>query len=333
MHDAKAVVVLAKLHAIRKGTRYEPQETYRRDLRSIVDRRDVYADTLERHYGRLEGLLARHWPELTEVVKVRSQRSWMALLNEQPGPESVAQSPERAEQILKRASRGMLAVEHVEQIVSSARNTLGVPMTTGEKEQLRELVAEIQRLTLEQDRLDKELGRRVRDSEVTHNIAKAFGPAVAGVVLSYLGDPSEYGSAAALEKAAGLNLKVRSSGKHAGRLKLTKRGPGIVRRILHMAVLRLVQSDPVVQAWYRNRMGYQEHIKLKAVVAVTRKLIRAIWRMVRDKEPFDSSKLFDTRKLTFTPEAPKRPTWTAARRKGNAARSSIHNTTTSTTIG
>jgi transposase len=319
MHDAKAVVVLAKLHAIRPGRRYDPRTETRRDLRSAVDRRQLYADTLDRYFGRLEALLARCFPELEQHINVRSQHSWMTLLEQFPGPESVAQQPQAAKILLYKASRGALDYRIIEALVDSAKDSLGVPMTGGEKAQLRELVVEIHRLTTEQSRLEKELVGLVRADRVASRLARGFGPALAAAIISYLGDPTEYDSAAALEKAAGLNLKVRSSGKYVGQLKITKRGPGIVRRLLHMAALRYIHQDPVVRAWYRQRKAYTQDLKLKAVVAISRKLIRAAWHVARDDAPFDSTKLFDTRRLKLDSDGLKKPLSSFAAKRTSAA--------------
>jgi transposase len=313
MHDAKAVVVLAKLHAIRAGKRWEPESEARRTVRTTFDRREVYADALERNYGRLEALLARFWPGLDEFIKVQQQRSWMSLLEQFPGPEAVAVHAEQARVLLKKASHGALGHDKIDGIVASACACLGVPMTDGDRTQLRELVQEIRRLTAEQDRLDAEIAKAVRAEPAAKRIVSVIGPAASAAILAYIGDPAQYASAGALEKAAGLNLKVRSSGKTAGQLKLTKRGPAVVRRYLYLAALRLILNNAVVRAWYVRREGYQPKSKLKAVVAVVRKLIRALWHVARHDESFDATRLFDTRSLDLEVERtlPSSPRFTA----------------------
>jgi hypothetical protein len=63
---------------------------------------------------------------------------------------------------------------------------------------------------------------------------------------------------------------------------------------------RSVAGNETVRAWYQQRNGYKANIKMKAVVAVMRKLIRALWCMGRDAEntkAFDSRLLFDVRRL------------------------------------
>jgi transposase len=313
MHDAKAVVVLAKLHAIRPGKRWEPESEARRTVRTTFDRREVYADALERNHGRLEALLARFWPGIDEFIQVQKQRSWMSLLEQFPGPEAVAAHAEQARVLLKKASRGALGHDKIDGIVASACACLGVPMNEGDRTQLRELVQEIRRLTAEQDRLDAEIEKAVRAEPAAKRIVSVIGPAASAAILAYIGDPAQYASAGALEKAAGLNLKVRSSGKTAGQLKLTKRGPAVVRRYLYLAALRLILNNAVVRAWYVRREGYQPKSKLKAVVAVVRKLIRALWHVARHDESFDATRLFDTRSLNLEVECtqPPSPRFTA----------------------
>ena len=116
------------------------------------------------------------------------------------------------------------------------------------------------------------------------------------VLVAYLGALTDYDSAAALEKACGLNLKIRSSGNYVGRPTLTKRGSAAVRRYLYLAALRLIQRDPLIARWYRSRAGYRGGHKLVAIVAVMRKLTRALWH-VAHAQAFDSSKLIDERAL------------------------------------
>jgi transposase len=65
---------------------------------------------------------------------------------------------------------------------------------------------------------------------------------------------------------------------------------------LFMAVLRLIQKNFIVQAWYQNKVDRDGGTKMKAVVAVMRKLARAFWHVGQGKR-FDAAKLFDVKRL------------------------------------
>ena len=87
--------------------------------------------------------------------------------------------------------------------------------------------------------------------------AAVVGYATACILWVYIGDPRNYHCAEAYRKAMGLNLKDRSSGRYKGQLKITKRGPGAVRRWLYFAAMRLVQKAEVVE-WYEVKKGQRE---------------------------------------------------------------------------
>jgi hypothetical protein len=67
--------------------------------------------------------------------------------------------------------------------------------------------------------------------------------------------------------------------------------------------VRLVKNDPLIAAWYRTRGGYRGDRKLTALIAVMRKLARALWHVARGAT-FDATKLVDGRALDVTPRTP-----------------------------
>ena len=143
-----------------------------------------------------------------------------------------------------------------------------------------------------------------KDEEMSR-LALVVGPACSASMVSHVGPPSTFATPGALEKAIGINLKVKSSGEGEGKLHITKRGPAEVRQLLYLAVLRLLQSDPIVAAWCRARKSYGgESGKRKAIVAVMRKLVRGLWHVARGAT-FDASKLFDVRRLDLSDAANK----------------------------
>ena len=100
-----------------------------------------------------------------------------------------------------------------------------------------------------------------------------------------------YEEPTSLVKALGLNLKERSSGKYKGELKITKRGPGICRFYLYLAVLRLIVWEPELKKWYDAKVLRDGgKVKNKAIIALMRKVVRALWHVARGAE-FDASLL------------------------------------------
>lgn len=104
-------------------------------------------------------------------------------------------------------------------------------------------------------------------------------------------------------KALGLNLKELSSGKHQGQLRITKRGPGLARKLLFYWALRAVQ-EPGLKGWYRkfqrvgnSGQGNSEHRKMKGLVAMMRKLCRSLWYVYQHDIEFQYEKVFPGKPL------------------------------------
>ena len=70
----------------------------------------------------------------------------------------------------------------------------------------------------------------------------------------------------------------------------------MARRYLYLAVLRLLQTDEVIQAWYAKKAKRDGGCKQKAIIAIMRKLVRALWHVARGNA-FDSTKLYDVSRL------------------------------------
>jgi hypothetical protein len=212
-------------------------------------------------------------------------------------PQAVYSDRTEAEALLHHARRGIANPERVGAILDSTKETLGVPCTNGERHLLQVLARELLRTRKALQAVERRIAERVNQDPQLQYIAQAFGKVTSLVLETTLGSPLAYPDAHAYIKAMGLNLKERSSGKHKGRLKITKRGPGRARHYLFLAALRFVQRDPVVQAWYHKKVARDGRLpRYNALVAVMRKLGMAIWHVARG-QAFDSRKLFDLKAL------------------------------------
>ena len=195
--------------------------------------------------------------------------------------------------------RGEILVESKrEAILESASSSLGVKRVKAEQEQIQELCLEIRRL----QHLCRQAKRRVESLtqciDSVRNMSGVLGKMTAAVLYIVLGDMQKYSNAGSIVKTLGLNLKEHSSGRHKGQLRITKRGSGLARMYLYLAVLRLIQKDAVIKAWYQKKLQRDGKVKKKAIIAIMRKLASSLW-YVGQGAKFDSSKLFDVNKLTF----------------------------------
>jgi transposase len=295
-HDAKDAAIIAKLHIDGASQVWRQPTERERELGAAVDTMSLYDEQYLRALNRIEAKLARYWPELGEELTLDS-KTLLELLVSFTSPAEVAARSDEAVRLMGRVARRMIDGEKRERIVEQARHSIGVAMTEPERRSFAELAREALRLREAAHRAKAEVERLVLQHDDIERMAAAVGKATAAVLVVSVGEPASYSSSGAYLKSYGLNLKERSSGKHKGQLKISKRGPGRARRYLYMAVLRLVQTDALFAAWYARKVVRDGgKVKVKAIVALMRKLVRALWHVGRGA-PFDTTKLFDRHKL------------------------------------
>ena len=198
--------------------------------------------------------------------------------------------------MLRRTGRGPLSPEKVQQVLDSSEASLGLPCTEGERHLLQVLGEELLRTHQAMKAIEHQIAKVVEEDLVLRRMASVVGKTSSLVLETTQGTPLDYANPHSYLKGLGLNLKERSSGKHAGQLKITKRGPGKARKYLYFTALRWRHQDPVIAAWYEHKVKRDGGCKGKAITAVMRKLALSLWDVARG-EVFDSRKLFNTRAL------------------------------------
>lgn len=295
MHDAKAAAIIARLHLDASSEEWPMPEDVQRELTAVIKTMEIFDDAYQRNINRLEALTMRYWPELTQYLQLQSA-TLLELLIEYGSPQQVDQVAQDAKKLMKRAGGSLLAESKIGAVLESARNTLGVVCIESERVQVQELSKETRRLQKERRRVKLKVEELTTDNESVRKMAPVVGKVTSAVLYMVLGSMEEYDNAASVVKSLGLNLKERSSGKHKGQLRITKRGSGLARMYLYMATLRLIQKDSIIKAWYQKKLSRDGKVKKKALVAIMRKLASALWHVGRGSK-FDASKLFDVSRL------------------------------------
>jgi len=297
LHDAKCSAIIAKLHVDGRSSVWESKTDSERALKAAVSTMDLYQVAYLRLVHQLEGWLARHWPEVTQLVGLTSA-TLLAVLARVGGPADIAASPEATRQLMNGMSHRLMKPEKIERVLQSAMTTAGLRLLEEERRALMTLADEAHR-ALRAHKEAKTKVEKLAAGTVSDAMAPAVGKTTAAVLVTEIGNPLLFPSARSYLKAFGLNLKEKSSGKHQGRLRITKFGSGRARQYLWLAVYRWRKKDPIAQAWYDAKAKRDGGSKARAAVALMRKLVKALYHIARGV-PFDSRKLFDVAKLKFT---------------------------------
>jgi transposase len=290
-HDGKDAAMVAELAAMGKSSPwpYESPTEVDQEFRYWVERMDIQQRIEMLWLGRLEALLARHWPEATRYLELNSE-TLLQVLVEYGGPAALAADANAARRI-KGWGGHFLKHEKIARFLQVSAVSVGVRQTEVDRRKIGECAQAALLAKHEVQKASGTLEKLAQSHAIIARQAAVVGWSTACVLWVHLGDPANYHCAEAYRKAMGLNLKERSSGRYQGQLKITKRGPGAVRRWLYFAAMRLARK-PDVMEWYEVKKGQRPKGGRRALIAVMRKLAIGLHAIGVGEEPFDARRLF-----------------------------------------
>jgi len=151
--------------------------------------------------------------------------------------------------------------------------------------ELRELKA-LMALVEEVERKLNALGARDDRVRLLQTIP-GVGPRTAEVVVAYLDDAKRFRNARTVSAYAGLVPRQFQSGQMDRRGRITRRGPGLLRKVLVEAAWMMQRyNDWAVRMLKRISKGQKTRRK-QALVAIARKLLVRCWAMLRHGTPWD----------------------------------------------
>lgn len=293
-HDGKDAAVVAELAAIGKATAwpYTVKPLWEQQLAYWVDWLEAQRQLLVMWSGRLEGLLARYWPEATRVLKVTKATLLHALIH-YGGPAALA-ADGQADERLAQWGGVCLSADKRRRLLQAAQSSVGIRQGEVEQQRLREYATEALKARQQMRLSQRELAKLVEGQPVLQAQARVVGSATACVLWAGVGDPREYDCGAAYRKAMGLNLTEYSSGTKQGELHISKRGNPQTRRWLYLAALRLCKQAGV-REWYQAKKHRDDDEAKRAVVGVMRKLVLALYQVGAKGATFEVGRLFGSK--------------------------------------
>lgn len=115
---------------------------------------------------------------------------------------------------------------------------------------------------------------------------KGIGEVTAAGLIGEVGDFRRFRTISKIMKLAGLDLFEVSSGKHQGKRRISKRGRPLLRKLLYFAALNAVRKGGVMKPRYQQYLD-RGMPKIKALIAVARKLLGIIFAVVRDQSVYE----------------------------------------------
>lgn len=293
-HDPKAASVLVWLHTQGLSRPIRERSRMEKELKAHVEPVQWLRQDKHRYQQRLSAKLAKYWPEATKPIALDSA-TLLGLLEEYGGPREIAKASNQARTKMRKLGCGRLKEETIEEILESARKTVGEPLAEANREALSRLAGKVNDLRCERRKAKRTLTTMIREEKrfkPIRRLGDVVGDATGAMLWVELGDIRNYKAPDAMVKALGLNLKERSSGTQQGQLKITKRGSSKARELLYLATWRKINNDPWFGRWHEKKVQREGGTnKNKSVVALMRKLAKGLWHVGQGKK-FQSAKLF-----------------------------------------
>jgi transposase len=145
-------------------------------------------------------------------------------------------------------------------------------------EQFESLLQEVTR------KLD-ELGQADKKVQLLRTIP-GMGARTAEVVAAYLDNPPRFRTGRQVSSFAGLVPRQYQSGETDRRGRISKRGPGLLRKMLVECSWVMLRYNTWAQRLVQRLSRGQRTRKKQAVVALARKLLVRCWAMLRDDKPW-----------------------------------------------
>jgi len=294
--DLKDPKTIAKLVVEgRYSEPYIPEGIYA-DLREAVSSRDRIVKELNATSNRIQRWLKIYFPEYLGIYKKFDSDSGLMVLEEAPLPEDVIRlGEEGVNQIWRKQKMRAVGLKRAMTLVEAAHNSVGVKGGNCARLELRLLLEDYRTKKNQLNQVTAILETETLKVPHVRNLLAIKGVGIVTVAgfLAEIGDIGRFDSPKQIQKLAGLELKESSSGKHKGRSSISKRGRKRLRRILFQAVLPMLRSNREIREVYEY---YTTRLKnplkgRQAVVAVSCKLIRVFWSLLKNGTEYDAERL------------------------------------------
>jgi transposase len=259
------------------------------ELRRLTHARERATRRRTALFNQIQDLVFIIFPEFLQVMKNIKTHSAHYLLRHYPCPEDVIQCGlESLSSILRRISRGKLKKESVQALYAAAGHSVG--LREGRKVilfEIQEILSGIESADTFIEKVEQEMEALLPEIPYSHSILslKGIGKVTAAGLIGEVGDFGKFHTLAEVMKLAGLNLFEISSGKHKGNRHISKRGRSLLRKILYFAAINTVRKGGVMHSAYQRHLD-QGMPRIKALVAIARKLLGIIFALVRDHSEY-----------------------------------------------
>jgi transposase len=258
-------------------------------LRRLSQARERALKSRTANINQLQDLIFVVFPEFLQVMKDTKTKSARYLIKNHLTPESiVALGVETLTVTLKKLSHGQLGQDRAEELFKVARESVGI--NEGRESillEMKHLVSNVENADRFIGELEDQMNHHLTQIPYSHSILsiKGIGNVTVAGLIGEVGDFKKFDTIREVMKLAGLDLYEISSGQHNGRHRISKRGRSLMRKLLFFGAINVVKRGGIMHEVY-NQMIERGMEKMKALIAISRKLLRVIFALARNNTEY-----------------------------------------------
>lgn len=294
-NDAKDALVIADM--IKNGY-YTPvrlmSETFE-TLRVFMKSRELAVNRLVRVKNQIIRWLDIVFPEYRQAFADVFCQTSVATLHLFPTPQDLRNKSiteiESAWRTRLARSGGPKRAAH---LIALAKRSIGSPQAVcAYRLQLQQLLEEYDLIQTQLESLDQEMMAVLKTIPFADRMLKisGLGPILVAAISAESGDLNGYAHGNALLRQAGLNLVENHSGKHRGKVMLSKRGRSLLRKYLYLAVICLVANNKEFKEMHKYNVEVKKMKRSRSLLKLCGKLARMLVGLAKNGESYKAEKV------------------------------------------
>lgn len=238
---------------------------------------------------KIISVLDRIFPEFPSVFSNCFGKTAMHLITKYPTPDDLGSlSLSKLEKTIKGLSKRGISKTKIEKLHYLANNSVGIKLGVESfKIELQILIARLKMCEEQIKDLEKKISKIVKQFPECKYIFSipGVGQSTGATILAEIGDISRFKSSVKLVAFAGLDPKLKESGKYQGRTPISKRGSKYLRSAIWQASMVAARVDPMFKRIYQDKRNKGKSHRY-AVTATANKMTKVIYSVLKNKRSF-----------------------------------------------
>jgi len=274
-----------------------PKEGEYAEIRELTNHRDHLVKRQSGSINELHCIFSQIFPEYKKVKERGISEGLLAVFLELKSLDNIIKAGwEGVYEALKKHKKHQIGRKKAKQIHELARKSIGVKRKVKTTQTvLISLIQEYQFYQNQINTIDEQINELIKGMDAAQRLMEidGIGPVIAATFLAEVGDIANFKSAKQIQKLAGYAIRTNISGETEGSMRITKMGRKRLKKILYQASLSTIGTNKEIKQIYAYYTQEREKPlkKMKAVTAISCKLIRIFFSLLKYSHHYDGQKM------------------------------------------